>query len=184
MSTAVVFPGFGEQPLVSTMATSIFELMLESSGIESAVWNCHSPILTGYKVAVLPSEKCINTSEDVAQRETLSSLQSALPDVADAPAILQQLLANFDVTADVSTDLFSPELLLSFRPSEQMTVMAVPETAVDEDHGFAASEDQVGFAGELRVVEPITPTERVQSPSDEQLRLCVSAPDRCHVAAA
>ena len=62
--------------------------------------------------------------------------------------------------------------------------MAVPEAAVDEDHRMVFRQDEIRPAGKLAVVHSVAEPARMQAPADNQLRLCVLAPDGRHVATA
>ena len=59
--------------------------------------------------------------------------------------------------------------------------VAVPEAAVDEDAGAVLAQDDVGMAGQARVVEPIAETTGVQPAADGHLGLGISRADGRHV---
>lgn len=65
-----------------------------------------------------------------------------------------------------------------------MARMAMPETAMHEDHGVPSSEDQIGAAREPPVVQPVAEAARMQALADQKLRFRVLAPDAGHHPAA
>ena len=84
----------------------------------------------------------------------------------------------------VSADLGLPEVHACRRPLEEMTVVPMPETAVYEDHRPSRREHKVRLSRQLAVVKAIAEAERMQSAPDDDLRLCVLAPDSGHHPAA
>ncbi len=65
-----------------------------------------------------------------------------------------------------------------------MAVVAMPETAVYEDYRPSRREDKVRLSRQLVVVKAIAEAERMQSAPDDNLRLCILAPDSGHHPAA
>ncbi|MFO7629323.1 MAG: hypothetical protein R6W06_07365 [Prochlorococcaceae cyanobacterium] len=62
--------------------------------------------------------------------------------------------------------------------------MTVPETAVHKENCPVLREDQVRASWQFAIVQPETETAGVEPAADQHLWLCVSAPNRRHVAAA
>lgn len=108
------------------------------------------------------------------------SLQGALPDRADAPARFGQGLMLPPVALDVRPDLVAPEVLAALRPAEQVAVMPVPETAVNEDHRAPAGEDKIGLAGQVLAVQPEAESAPVKRGADRQFGSGVLAFDSGH----
>lgn len=65
-----------------------------------------------------------------------------------------------------------------------MAVVAMPETAVYEDHRLSRREYKVRLSRQLAVVKAIAEAERMQSAPDYNFRLCIFAPDSGHHPAA
>jgi hypothetical protein len=59
------------------------------------------------------------------------------------------------VDFSVTFDLFAPEVLPRFWPLEQVTIMPMPETAMNEDYGPVLGKHKVWLAWQAPVVEHI-----------------------------
>ena len=82
------------------------------------------------------------------------------------------------VSGFVCADLVLPEFDIRFRHAEFVTaVVAVPETAVDEDHGAVLPHHDVGFAGDALHVQAVADAVLPQPFADEDFRLGVFAAD-------
>lgn len=84
----------------------------------------------------------------------------------------------------VSGDLGLPEVLTCRRPFEKMAVVPMPETAVYEDHRLSRRKHKVRLSRQLAVVKVVAKAECMQSAPDDNLRLCILAPDSGHHPAA
>ena len=62
--------------------------------------------------------------------------------------------------------------------------MAMPEAAMDKDHGAAPSKDEVGFAGQTLAVQAVPVAKAVHEPADGKLRLSVPTADPGHASGA
>ena len=60
-------------------------------------------------------------------------------------------------------------------------LVLMPEAAVNEDHDAARPQNNVGLAGELRVMQAVANAKREQRLSNNQFRLRVRAFDTAHV---
>ena len=118
--------------------------------------------------------------DNIVKGQAGLALQGAFPDRPDAPAGIGKGLTLRPVTLDILPDLLSPEILATFRPAEQVTAMAVPETAVNEDHSVAPAEYKVRFAGKVLPVQPKPESAPVKRGSNCQLRSGVLAFDTGH----
>lgn len=63
------------------------------------------------------------------------------------------------------------------------TLVAMPETTVDEYHGFVFFQHYVRRSGQLPVVDTVAQSLGEQELPDQNLRFGVPAPDRCHASA-
>lgn len=120
-------------------------------------------------------------TDDLMDRSPLCSFQAAFPHSQNTPAVLLQLADRAVVTRAVAFNFFLPEFLPCGGPLEQMTVMAMPEAAVDEDHGAVFRKDKVGPSRQPAVMQPIPESFCMQRAPDEQLRGGIAAPDTAHV---
>lgn len=64
-----------------------------------------------------------------------------------------------------------------------VTLMTMPETAMDHNNGSVFWEDKIGFTGQTRIMEPIPETKEVKFLSYYKFRLGVFPPDASHHAA-
>lgn len=79
-------------------------------------------------------------------------LELAFPDDGHAPAEAAEMLA---VVRDVPRELVRPEFPVAFWGGGVLAALVpVPEAAMDEDHGAVLGQYDVGFAGEIRNMEP------------------------------
>lgn len=65
-----------------------------------------------------------------------------------------------------------------------MAIMAVPETAMDQDNGLEFREHEIGFARHVPPMKPVAKTARVERATDNELWLGVLSPDPSHHPAA
>lgn len=63
----------------------------------------------------------------------------------------------------VSFEFGFPEVAIGTGHSEEVTIVSVPETAVDENHGAIASQHKVRCARKNSLVKPITEPSRKQA---------------------
>lgn len=109
--------------------------------------------------------------------------EGALPDDCNPPAMLGEPAFRAAVHFQITPDLLPPELRSCLRPFEQMAPMAVPEAAVDEDHGPVLRQADVRLARKV-AVQPVAEAPRVKSLADHQFRPGVLAADAGHHPAA
>lgn len=123
-------------------------------------------------------------TDDLMDRSPLCSFQAAFPDSQNTPAVLLQLADRAVVTLTVAFNFLLPEFLSRGRPLEQMTVVAMPEAAVDKDYGAVFRKDKIGASRQPAVMQPVPEAFCMQRAPDEQLRGGIAAPDAAHVKAA
>jgi len=99
--------------------------------------------------------------------------QCTFPNVQYTPGLSIQIDFRTPVTVKISFDLFTPEFMPSFWPFEELTVVAMPETAVNENHGAIAWKYQVRSSRELALVQTEAKASRVKPASNNQLKLCI-----------
>ena len=108
-------------------------------------------------------------------------LQLTFPDDDDEPALGLQLPPDLLVPLLVARDLGLPEIRVG--PGDRVVfaiLVAVPETAVDEDGRAVFGEDDIGGAGQLMDVEPISESLLPESASQNYLRASVICPIMRH----
>lgn len=113
----------------------------------------------------------------------MAPLQGAFPDNGNAPAFAPQLFIIFLIPRDIPGNLFAPELFPGLRPFEQITVMAVPEATIHEDHSMVFRKDQIRLARQSFQAKTIAKTAGIQPAANYQLRLCIPAMYRSHIPA-
>jgi hypothetical protein len=69
------------------------------------------------------------------------SAQCALPDIRHAPFESEQPFADSTIPFDIGADLLSPEFFARTRPAEQVAAMAMPESAIGENHSTTRGEN-------------------------------------------
>jgi hypothetical protein len=62
--------------------------------------------------------------------------------------------------------------------------MAMPETAMNENHGSIFCKDYIRLSGQVFSVQSKSKAQRMKKRTDPYLRLCVGALDGCHISAA
>ncbi len=62
--------------------------------------------------------------------------------------------------------------------------MLMPEATMHKDDRLVPGKDEIGFPGQMFRMQSITQTSRMHCFADQQLRLCVAAPDCSHIPAA
>tara|TARA_R110001592_G_scaffold99669_2_gene283802 strand:+ start:170 stop:607 length:438 start_codon:yes stop_codon:yes gene_type:complete len=117
---------------------------------------------------------------NVLNRKTSFAFQSALPDRTNAPASIGKGQILFPVALDILRDLLLPETLVALRPAEQVAIMAVPETSMNENHGAAPGEYKIWLPRQVFPVQSKTEAAPVKCRSDHYFRLGVLALDTSH----
>ena len=108
--------------------------------------------------------------------------EAALPDDYRVPAETGEGLIVAVVALAVAFYLRAPEVHVGLGEAEVAAAfVAVPEAAVDEDACAVLAQDDVGVAGQARMVEPVAETAGVQPAPDGHLGLGVSRTDGRHV---
>ena len=108
--------------------------------------------------------------------------KAALPNDYRMPAEAGEGLIVTVVTLAVALYLRAPEVYVGLGEAEVAAAfVAVPEAAVDEDTGAVLAQDDVGVAGQARVIEPVAEAAGVQPAADGHLGLGVSRTDGRHV---
>ena len=108
--------------------------------------------------------------------------EAALPDDYGVPAETGKGLVVAVVALAVALYLRAPEVHVGLGEAEvPAAFVAMPEAAVDEDAGAVLAQDDVGVAGQARVVEPVAETAGVQPVADGHLGLCICRTDGRHV---
>jgi len=87
--------------------------------------------------------------------------QGAFPNGHNAPALGSQLEQVLLVVFGVPGYLASPELRIGFGPLEEMALVPMPETPVNENNGPVLREDKVGASGQVALVQPVAKSERM-----------------------
>jgi hypothetical protein len=129
-------------------------------------------------------EKSSSPVNHFADRQPPRPVDCAFPDQADAPACSAECCLIPQIAAHISAYLFPPEFFPGLGPSKLRAIMPVPEAAVYKQNRTELRKHQIRPSRQLPVVQPISETSSVQQLSDQQLGLCVGAPDRRHIPAA
>ena len=110
-----------------------------------------------------------------------SLAQGALPDDGHSPSGIEEVASVPSVSLHIFRELGLPEVRARRRGRRvSATRMPVPEAAVNEAHGFEASEHEVRSSGEAPIVHSVSETAGVKCPSESELRLRAPAPDPRH----
>nr|WP_263970138.1 hypothetical protein [Zafaria cholistanensis] len=94
------------------------------------------------------------------------SAQGTLPYSGDSPPSLGKLFNNPLVPGLIAANLFFPELLPGLGPAEKWAVMAMPEAAMDHDHGLIPRQDDVRFPRQLLHIDAVAESPAVKTPPD------------------
>lgn len=109
----------------------------------------------------------------------------ALPDDKDAPAKIAEDTEYVTVARDIRSELFLPEAgTRCGRCSTEPAAMAMPETAVYEQHHPASRKHDIRPARQILSVKSEAVAHRVEKAPDDQLWAGVPPLDRPHVAGA
>ena len=102
--------------------------------------------------------------------EFLPVASLALPDDMGLPALAFQRRQRGFVASGVAADLGEPVVAIACRhPGPARTVVAMPETAVNEDDGLAGGEGEVGFSRQVRAAKTETEAEGVGGAANGEL---------------
>jgi len=77
-------------------------------------------------------------------------------------------------------DFLPPEFRPGLGPPEKVTIMPMPEAAVDEDDGVVFREHDVGAPGEILTVKTEAEAPGVEHLPDQDFRFRIAAPDTGH----
>lgn len=116
--------------------------------------------------------------------QTLRALHCTFPDNTNPPAQRGQGFFIPDIPADIATYFLAPEFRTGFWPAKQRAIVPMPETAIHKQDCPVSRKDKIGPSRQFPVVQAIAKAAGMQMVSDQQLWLCVLAPDRSHIAAA
>lgn len=92
---------------------------------------------------------------------------------------MPELLQVFIVPNGVAVDFNLPECIACLGPFEEVAVVAVPEAAMNKEHGIPLREDHVGFAGKW-CMDTETKALGVEAFAQEDFGLGVLSPDAGH----
>ena len=84
------------------------------------------------------------------------STEAALPDCSNGPAPVGKRYADPPVPEPVSRNLLQPEFGPRLWPLEQVTIVSVPETAMDEDCDPSRGQHQIGPRPFDALVQPVS----------------------------
>lgn len=84
------------------------------------------------------------------------------------------------ISGDVFVELLSPEIDVGPRRRRRFTTMAVPETAMYEQHRLKSGEDDIGRSRQALVVKSVSQSDFVQRLSKLHLRPGILLPDLGH----
>ena len=104
---------------------------------------------------------------DVRFPESGFASQGTLPDYLNTPISIEQSVNVPLVSNSVSIQLLSPEFPVAFRPLEHTAFMTMPETSIDEYHGFESTEYDVRLAWQMGCMQSVTESSLVKSFPDQ-----------------
>jgi hypothetical protein len=104
----------------------------------------------------------------------------ALPYDDWLPALLSQQASIPSIPILVPVQLSIPVLGVTFWPSSVLASMAMPEAAMDQEHGPILRHHYVRLAGQAGIVQLEPVTHAMQEASHHQLRTGVHRPDARH----
>ena len=88
---------------------------------------------------------------DIVGQRIKAFLDFAFPDDNDMPASLLQRGLFFFITLDVALEFLRPEFHVGFRHRGDFAAfVAMPETAVDENHRMPFGQNDIGMSGQFR----------------------------------
>jgi len=118
------------------------------------VWSCR-PVRGRPGACVLPAAVAHESSNP--RREIVRIRYLALPDRQNRPPHRTKPGDTVSVAAAVPADLRQPVILVRLRfPRASPAVVAVPETAVDEDGFLTPGEDYIGIPRKTFTMNPVT----------------------------
>jgi hypothetical protein len=113
---------------------------------------CSSNDLTYCISGLQPTNNLINQQ---FEGPTLFAFQCAFPEFQDSPIMLMQQSYYKFIHRDIFGYLFPPEGLITGGPFKEMAVMAVPETAMNQDYSAVTWQNNVWLAGQPLVMQAI-----------------------------
>lgn len=96
------------------------------------------------------------------------------------PSEFDYLKIFLSISFFIRRDFPLPEFLIRLWEFEVLAVMAVPETAIDENDGFEFGEDDIGAAGQVSTVETESKTSAMEFSPNDQFWLCMLTFDASH----
>jgi hypothetical protein len=115
------------------------ELIVNPYAVERFLLLITSTLCSGIgnkKNAFLPIQPFRKTVSHFGQVLFISTFDFALPKDAHTPLDHMELSQFFSVSKNISLDLFPPKIGPCLWPLEQSTLMAVPETSVNQNRCF------------------------------------------------
>lgn len=109
------------------------------------------------------------------------SAYSALPQLEDAPPMLQQFIAVSDISFHVLVEFQAPEFLARFRDGGVSAMgMSVPKAAVNKNADLMARQHHIGFSWKIFSVQAIPEAMPMQQPPNLHFRGSIAAADASH----
>lgn len=109
--------------------------------------------------------------------------QRTLPNDGHTPSSCHQRGNGLLIVFAVALNLRSPKLCTCRWPFEETATMAMPEAPMHQNNSLVLRQNNVRHSGQVLDVQPKPEATRVQQATDENFRVCVSAPDAGHHAA-
>lgn len=105
--------------------------------------------------------------------------QPTLPEQKNRPSGFLKFLSRSRVARSIASDLSRPVFTIQlWDASAPHAIVAVPETAIDENNPFSAGENEVRAPRQVGPVQAITVALRVEQPANQHLGSSVLALDR------
>ena len=137
-----------------------------------------SAMLTRLELPLIPSQP-VHHHHSCLQLPPVA--QRALPNDRHSPSCIKKVTSVPFVSFHVVRKFGLPEVCARRRGRRvRATCMPVPEAAVNEAHGFEASEHEVRSSGETPIMQSVSETASVKCPSKSELGLRAPVPDSRH----
>ncbi len=96
-----------------------------------------------FELNVIASQKGPTALENLPDRMLAPAFESTFPDDHDTPALVYEQFGGVRVSRFGFVYLIQPKVLSCGWDFEEMAVMAVPETPMDEDHSSVFWKNQI-----------------------------------------
>lgn len=130
------------------------------------------------RLADTTMDPCLDGLDDLLERQACCPPDGAFPYMADTPAHHRQRTGYTSITGTVAPELgFPPVCVGGWDMEHPAMVMAMPETAIDENHRLVFRQDDIRSARIAPVIDTVAETTGKQCLPHHDLRSGVLCPD-------